>query len=229
MQMPPDRTVVHATWTPGDIDCFALAPAATARTIDVAVDTPPRSISTPSCSSMAKPIAIANKGGKGVVEKLTAQVPANAQRRDPRQESRRQRERRSEVRRERSRNRRRPATTRHDEPGAAVYEERASPRESLWMRRARGPTILVVLALTNLIAYATRNALFAVYPDLRDRVRRAATPRLGLLTTMFLVPHAIATLPFGWAGDRYDRRRVIALGMMLASVCRRGRRARDRT
>jgi MFS family permease len=101
--------------------------------------------------------------------------------------------------------------------GIEVAHEEASPRESLWMRRAGGPKILVLLGLTNLIAYAMRNSLFAVYPDLRDMfdLRDA---KLGLLTTVFLVPHAIATLPFGWAGDRYDRRRVIALGMLLASV-----------
>ncbi len=96
-------------------------------------------------------------------------------------------------------------------------EAEASPRESLWMRRAGGPQILVVLALTNLVSYAMRNALFVVYPDLRDAfdLRDA---KLGLLTTVFIIPHAIATLPFGWAGDRYDRRRVIALGMLLASI-----------
>jgi MFS family permease len=92
-----------------------------------------------------------------------------------------------------------------------------SPRESLWMRRAGGPQILLALGLMNLVAYAMRNSLFAVYPDLRDSfgLRDA---KLGLLTTVFIIPHAIATLPFGWAGDRYDRRRVIALGMLLASV-----------
>jgi len=85
------------------------------------------------------------------------------------------------------------------------------------MRRAGGPKILVALGLTNLIAYAMRNSLFAVYPDLRD-LFGLRDAKLGLLTTVFLIPHAIATLPFGWAGDRYDRRRVIALGMLLASV-----------
>lgn len=85
------------------------------------------------------------------------------------------------------------------------------------MRRAGGPQILVALGLTNLIAYAMRNALFAVYPDLRDAFE-LRDAKLGLLTTVFLIPHAIATLPFGWAGDRYDRRRVIALGMLLASL-----------
>src|SRR5678810_726113 len=89
--------------------------------------------------------------------------------------------------------------------------------DSLWTRRARGPTILTTLALTNLVAYAVRNSLFAVYPDLRDRFG-LHDAKLGLLTTAFLIPHAIATLPFGWAGDRYDRRRVIALGMLVAAL-----------
>ena len=81
----------------------------------------------------------------------------------------------------------------------------------------RAGTILGVLATANLVAYAARNGLFAVYPDLRDAFG-FKDAKLGLLATAFILPHALATLPFGWAGDRYDRRRVIALGMLLASV-----------
>ena len=81
----------------------------------------------------------------------------------------------------------------------------------------RANTILAVLALTNLVGYAARNSLFTVYDDLRVRFG-LHDAKLGLLTTVFLVPHALATLPFGWGGDRYDRRRVIALGLLLASV-----------
>ncbi len=91
-----------------------------------------------------------------------------------------------------------------------------SPRDSLWMRSAHGPAVLAFLSVTNLIAYATRNGLFGVYPDLRAKYG-VSDQALGLMTTAFLVPHAIATLPFGWAGDRYDRRRVIALGMIIAA------------
>jgi sugar phosphate permease len=93
------------------------------------------------------------------------------------------------------------------------------PTESLRTleARRRAPTILISLALTNLVAYAMRNALFSVYPDLRARFG-LHDAKLGLLTTIFLVPHALATLPFGWAGDRVDRRRVIAGGMVLASA-----------
>ena len=36
--------------------------------------------------------------------------------------------------------------------------------------------------------------------------------------TVFMLPHAAATLGFGWAGDRYDRRRVIAVGMAIAGA-----------
>ena len=75
--MPTDRTVVHATWSPGDIDCFGLAPAGTARQIDVTVDTPAELNLDVELLVDGKPIAVANKGGKGVVEKLTAVAPAN--------------------------------------------------------------------------------------------------------------------------------------------------------
>lgn len=93
------------------------------------------------------------------------------------------------------------------------------PRASgLGLPERRGAaTILGVLAATNLVAYAARNGLFTVYPELRARFG-LHDAKLGLLTTAFLVPHALATLPFGWAGDRFDRRRVIAVGMLLASV-----------
>ena len=75
--MPPDRTVVHATWTPGDVDCFALAPVATEQTVDVSVDTPAAINLDVELLVDGKSVAIANKAGKGAIEKLTATVPAN--------------------------------------------------------------------------------------------------------------------------------------------------------
>lgn len=82
----------------------------------------------------------------------------------------------------------------------------------------RGSThILIALALINLVAYAARNALIAVYPTLAARYG-IDYEQIGLLQTVFMVPHAVATLPFGWAGDVYDRRRVIFAGLVLASV-----------
>jgi len=85
------------------------------------------------------------------------------------------------------------------------------------MTKQRAGLVLGVLALANTAGYAARNSLFTVYPDLRDRFG-LHDAKLGLLTTAFLLPHALATLPAGWAGDRYDRRRVIALGLAIASL-----------
>lgn len=88
---------------------------------------------------------------------------------------------------------------------------------SLEQSRARSTQILVVLALINLGTYAMRNALFAVYPDLVARYD-IDFAQIGFLQTVFMIPHALATLPFGWAGDAYDRRKVIGFGVALAGV-----------
>jgi len=76
--IPAERTVVHATWGPGDVDCFAVAAAAGARTIDVAIDTPAEIDLAADLFVDGKQVATANKGGKGVIEKLSAPLPANA-------------------------------------------------------------------------------------------------------------------------------------------------------
>ena len=84
-------------------------------------------------------------------------------------------------------------------------------------KASRSAAILSWLAIANLVAYAARNSLFATYEDLRERFQ-LHDAKLGLLATAFLLPHALATLVFGWAGDRFDRRRVIASGMVFASI-----------
>lgn len=75
--VPSDRTIVHAQWSPGDIDCFGIAPAGTARQIDVTVNTPAEINLDVELLVDGKVVAVGNKGGKGVTEKLTAIVPAN--------------------------------------------------------------------------------------------------------------------------------------------------------
>jgi hypothetical protein len=75
--LPTDRTVVNASWSPGDIDCFGIAPAGTARQLDVSVDPPGELNVDIELFVDGKSVAIANQGKKGVLEKLTAIVPAN--------------------------------------------------------------------------------------------------------------------------------------------------------
>jgi predicted MFS family arabinose efflux permease len=91
--------------------------------------------------------------------------------------------------------------------------------------------VLALFAMANLLSYANRVVPFVVYDDLRlafgelSLVDLALSWRagidesvLGLLGTAFMLPHALATLPLGWFGDRLDRRKVIAAGVVLWSV-----------
>jgi MFS transporter, Spinster family, sphingosine-1-phosphate transporter len=77
--------------------------------------------------------------------------------------------------------------------------------------------VLGLLAFVNLLNYANRNLVPAVYGDLRARYA-LSDDELGLLGSVFMFAHAAATLPMGWAGDRRDRRMVIAGGLLLASA-----------
>ena len=78
MPIPTDRTVVHGVWTPGDVDCFAIGTDAAARTVDVTIDVPSESDLDAELLVDGKSVAKGDKKGKGVAEKLTGQVPANA-------------------------------------------------------------------------------------------------------------------------------------------------------
>jgi len=78
MAVPADRTVVHATWTPGDVDCFVLAADPAARTIDVTIDTPSESDLSVELLVDGKVIAKAEHPGKGAAERVTGAVPAGA-------------------------------------------------------------------------------------------------------------------------------------------------------
>jgi hypothetical protein len=71
--MPADRTVVHARWSPGDVDCFRLAGSGT-----ITADVNPGSDFDPIVELFVggKSLAVANKTKKGGEEKVTGVVPA---------------------------------------------------------------------------------------------------------------------------------------------------------
>lgn len=77
--------------------------------------------------------------------------------------------------------------------------------------------VLGLLTAANFIGYAARNALFLAYGDLRGAFA-LDNETIGLLGTAFMAAQAAATIPAGWAGDRFDRRKVIGLGLLLASI-----------
>lgn len=83
--------------------------------------------------------------------------------------------------------------------------------------RRRAAVVLGVLTAANFLGYAARNALFQTYGDLRGQLH-LDNESIGLLATVFMAAQAAATIPAGWAGDRFDRRHVIAAGVLLASI-----------
>ena len=89
------------------------------------------------------------------------------------------------------------------------------PADSPWPRR--GWYVLGLLATVNFLNYGNRIVLFPMYEDLRASFG-FSNAELGLLGTAFMLTHALFTIPLGWAGDRFDRRRVMALGMVVWSL-----------
>ncbi len=83
--------------------------------------------------------------------------------------------------------------------------------------RAYAGYVLVLLSLLNFFNYANRNVVFPMYDDLRASFG-FSNSELGLLGTAFMLSHALFTVPIGWAADRLDRRRVMALGAVVWSA-----------
>lgn len=79
--IPPDRTVVHGTWTPGDVDCLAVPVAPEPRTLDVTID-PKGSVALGAELVVDGTAVAASSHGRhpapGAMAKVTGQVPANA-------------------------------------------------------------------------------------------------------------------------------------------------------
>ncbi len=76
--MPNDRTVVHARWSPGDVDCFGLAPESAGRTVNATINPPSDFDVAAELFVDGKSVQVANKLKKGGEEKLTGAVPSNA-------------------------------------------------------------------------------------------------------------------------------------------------------
>jgi len=90
---------------------------------------------------------------------------------------------------------------------------------SRWRPRSSryGWYVVGLLTLINFVNYLDRMVVVTMYDDLR-RVFGFSNGQLGALTSAFFTVHALATLPFGWAADRFDRRRVMAIGVILWSA-----------
>lgn len=78
-------------------------------------------------------------------------------------------------------------------------------------------SVLALLTAANFLNYGNRNVLFSMYEDLRQTFG-LSNSEIGLLGTGFMFGHAVMTPVVGWAGDRFDRRKLIAAGLLTWSV-----------
>ncbi|HEY4241611.1 MAG TPA: hypothetical protein VGM88_17435 [Kofleriaceae bacterium] len=76
MPVPVDRTVVRASFTTGDVDCFAFAPSDAARSLDITIDTPADIDLAAELFVDGKSVAKADHPGKGAAERVSGDVPA---------------------------------------------------------------------------------------------------------------------------------------------------------
>lgn len=90
---------------------------------------------------------------------------------------------------------------------------------AVWRPRSRyyGWYIVGLLTAINFINYLDRMVVVTMYDDLR-RIFHFSNGQLGALSSGFFFVHALATLPLGWASDRFDRRRVVAVGVLVWSA-----------
>ncbi len=88
-------------------------------------------------------------------------------------------------------------------------------------KQAAGWYVLGLLAAANFLHYANRNVVVTMYDDLRE-VFAFSNPQLGLLSTVFMLVHAPATIGFGWLSDRMDRRAILAGGAFIWSLASLG-------
>ena len=77
--------------------------------------------------------------------------------------------------------------------------------------------LLAVLALTNFVNFAARQVFVPLIPLLRDHLH-VTDAELGSLQTFLLVVLAVGSVPFGFFADRFSRKAIIAIGILLWSV-----------
>jgi len=77
--------------------------------------------------------------------------------------------------------------------------------------------LLAVLALINFFNYVDRQIIFPLFPLIRNEFG-VSDLELGLLGTVFMLVHSLASLPIGYLADRTHRPRLIAAGVFFWSI-----------
>jgi MFS transporter, Spinster family, sphingosine-1-phosphate transporter len=81
--------------------------------------------------------------------------------------------------------------------------------------------VLGLLTVVNLVNYVDRLVIVGMFDDLRAHFH-ATDSELGLLWMAFFTVHALLMIPLGFAADRWDRRKILALGVIVWSLATLG-------
>lgn len=78
-------------------------------------------------------------------------------------------------------------------------------------------TLLIVLTVINFFNYVDRQVIFPLF-DLIKQEFQINDFQLGLLGTVFMLVHSLASVPFGYMADKYVRKKIIAWGVLFWSA-----------
>jgi len=76
--------------------------------------------------------------------------------------------------------------------------------------------LLAVLTGLNILNYVDRGVLFGAQPLIQKEFPRSDSD-YGLLTFTFLIAYMVAAPCVGWLGDRFSRKKIMAVGVLIWS------------
>jgi MFS transporter, Spinster family, sphingosine-1-phosphate transporter len=88
--------------------------------------------------------------------------------------------------------------------------------------RAYAWYVLALLTAINLFNYVDRLVPNGMFDDMRKPPLSLSDGQIGSLWWAFFTVHAVTTIPFGWAADRFDRRKILAAGVIGWSLATLG-------
>ena len=84
-----------------------------------------------------------------------------------------------------------------------------------------GRSVLLLLLSVNLLNYIDRQVLYAVFPLIKEDFH-LSDAALGLLGSAFMICYMISAPVLGWIGDRWNRIRLAAGGLVVWCVATAG-------